>query len=434
VSFFDEVERAVRGFSADGVDVAEYRLALEETVRSQLGIESNRTGSPYAPLTTSELSGGSFLVQWSDGLVSRGSLSRAPRDALEEVLRSALEGRYEDREEANFPGEADVPDVPLHSPETAALAEGEMQGTLPAALEALTRVQERHEAAILDGSVRASRSRRRVVSSGGFRAETESTSFGFSVGFDSLVWDGHADRQPISIEEIAERAERTAQDFESLRSLGDGPPRGRCPVILHPRVAEEFIRTFLFSNLSGGAVANGRSRFTGDDFRTRRVVFREDLRIASRPLEPMGIGSFACTGEGVPAREIDFVRDGRLETPILGLKHARRLSMDPAPAPAAIEGYEIDLGEPLTREEALQAGERCVLVHAVLGLHTQDVVRGEYSVLVPQGALHVGGECRGRVSATLSGSFFEDLSSPSLRPVTFPGHACPGLLLNPVLS
>ena len=37
-----------------------------------------------------------------------------------------------------------------------------------------------------------------------------------------------------------------------------------------------------------------------------------------------------------------------------------------------------------------------------MGLHTQDAVRGEYSVLAPQGALYEEGRCRGRVSTTLN--------------------------------
>ena len=63
----------------------------------------------------------------------------------------------------------------------------------------------------------------------------------------------------------------------------------------------------------------------------------------------IGLPHVATLGD----REVDFVAEGRLVTPILGLKYARRLGMAPAPAPPAIEGYELALGEPLAREEAL---------------------------------------------------------------------------------
>ena len=78
MSFFDEVEREVSGFASNGIRADGWRIALAEAAKSELGIESNRAGSPYRPLTVTELGGGTFVVQWSDGLVSRGSLSRAP--------------------------------------------------------------------------------------------------------------------------------------------------------------------------------------------------------------------------------------------------------------------------------------------------------------------------------------------------------------------
>ena len=91
MSFFDAVEEEVRSFRADGIEVRDFRLSLVSTTSASLGVESNRTGSPYAPLQVTEVGGGGFLLLWSDGKVSKGALSRAPRDVLRESLRSALE-------------------------------------------------------------------------------------------------------------------------------------------------------------------------------------------------------------------------------------------------------------------------------------------------------------------------------------------------------
>jgi len=429
VSFFDAVETGVREFGAGGVSVSDYRLALAETTRSELGIEANRLGSPYAPLTVSELAGGTFLIRWSDGKISHGSLSRAPEAQLEEVLASAFEGRYEDPEDENFPEASEVPDVDLFSSETAAVAEGRSPESLPRILAALDAVKEEHGAKLLDASADAVRVSRRVVSSAGFRADSESSRTSFSLALDSLVWDGHASREVFTPEEVALRARRTAEDYRSLKTTCEETVSGRTSVLLHPRVAESFLRTFLFSNLDGGAVANGRARFTVDDFRAGKRVFREDFRLSAHPHEPMGIGSFRCTDEGVPSRELDFVSDGRLRTPALGLKYARRLDMEPAPAPGAIDGYRLSLSGAQSMEETVAAHGKLVLVHSVMGLHTQDAVRAEYSLLAPQCTLHVDGADRGRLSVTLNGSFFDDLSGEELAFVPFPGFACPGLLL-----
>lgn len=434
MSFFDDVEREVKGFVSNGERVVDYRLALAETVRSELGLEANRLGSPYAPLGVSDLSGGSFLVRWTDGTISRGSLSRAPRDSLREVLASAFAGRYEDQEEANFPEAAPTPDVALFSAEVAAAARGESPEVLPRTLDALKGVRDAHEAAVLDASVEAVRLERRVVSSGGFRADSESTRFSFSVALDSLVWDGFGARELYDVDEVLLRAERTAADYESLREEAGEKPTGMTSVILHPRVAEQFLRTFLFSNLGGAAVANGRSRFVPEDFKDGKCAFREDLSLAACPVVPLSIGSFCFTDEGVPAREFDYIRNGRLVTPGLSLKYARRLEMEPTASPGAIEGYRIELDGSLTVEEAMASLPETLIVHAVMGLHTQDAVRGEYSLLAPQGVIYRAGRAGGRVSVTLNGSFFEDLAGTDLRLVEFPGFHMPGLLLRCELS
>jgi PmbA protein len=434
LSFFDLVETEVREFGVDGIRAEGYRLAMAEAARSELGVESNRAGSPYRPLTVTGLSGGRFVIQWSDGLVSRGSLSRAPRDAVREAIASSFEGRYEDPDAAIFAGPTELPDIPLESAETAAVADGRRPEVLPGILDVLAAKRDEHGAKMLDGSARASRVRRRVVTSGGFRGETVTTRFGWTFALDSLVWDGHESREVPSAAVVATDAERTAADFRALSRTVDESPRGETTVILHPRVAESFLDAYVFSNLSGAAVANGRSRFTAEDFRAGRRAFREDFTLSVRPHESMSVGAFRFTDEGVASREFDLVEGGRLTTPTLDLKYGKRLSLPPAPLPGSVEGLAFRLDSEVDRDGALAAGSPRVLVHSVLGLHTQDTVRGEYSVLAPQGVLYRDGEALGRVTSTLNGSFFENLTSEALRLVRFPGFSCPGLLFTAVLS
>ncbi len=434
MSFFDAVEAAVTGFLCEGIRAADYRVAMAETVQSALGVGSNRRGSPYEPLTVSEVSGGSMLIRWSDGMVSRGSLTRAPQAALEDVLQSAFEGRYDDPDVVDFPGRSDIPDIDLHSAGTEAIATGSDARALPEILEILEGVREGCGAKLLDASARAVAVRRRVITSGGFRGDSDSTTMAFWIGLDSLACDGFESRVPFAVGDVRRRAERTADDFTALsRELGEGP-RGRTRVVLHPRTAESFLRTFLFGALSGAAVANGRSRFTLDDFHSGRIAFRDDFSLRTRPFTPLGVGSFRFTDEGLVAREVELIRDGKLMTPLLGLKYARRLEMDATPVPGSIGGYAFGLGRRMSREEALSGSERCVLVHSVLGMHTQDAVRGEYSVLAPQGVLYEDGSAKGRVTSTLNGAFFSDLLSTDLAMVDFDGFACPGLMMEVELS
>jgi len=434
MSFFDLVEEEVLGFRAGDKSVVDYRIALGRSTRAELGVDSNRVGSPYRPLSVCDLSGGRFVIRWSDGMVSRGSLSRTGRDGVREVLRSAFEGRFDDPDGAVFAGPADVKEIALSADSTVSVAEGRAPEALPGLLGILEEQRGKHGARVLDASARASRVRRRVVTSAGFRAEVTSTLFGWSFALDSLIWDGHESRGVPDDADVAERAERTAADYRALSTPAEESPRGETEVVLHPRVAEMFFDTFLFPNLSGAAVANRRSRFAVTDFREGKRVFREDFSISVRPHEEMSVGAFRFTDEGVPSRAFDLVDGGRLTTPVLNLKYGKRLELPPAPLPGSVEGLRFSLQNERTPAEVLSSGPPRVLVHSVLGLHTQDAVRGEYSVLVPQGVLYRDGEAVGRVSATLNGSFFDDLTGPDLGLVRFEGFACPGLLLRASLS
>lgn len=434
MSFFESTEELIASFRVGDARVRGYRLALSEVTQSELGIESNRVGSPYAPLEVASLTGGSFVLEWSDGNVSKGAVSRAPVEALREVLTSAYEGRYEDPDDAVFPREEQPPEIDLYSPEAAEAATGHRPEALPELLGTLRAVADELGVRVLDASARAACSRRLVASSGGFRSDGESTYTSFSVAFDSLVWDAHSSRGCFSLDEVRSLAQWTGEDYQGLRSGSEEAPRGRCRVLLHPRVSEQFLGTYLFSNLSGAAVANGRSCFSIEDFKRAERRFREDFSLKSNPLRPMGTGSFRCTDEGVVAREVEFVREGRLVTPVLGLKYAQRLGLPPAPLAAGFDGYAVGLETSRSRESVMEAGGEVVVVHSVLGLHTQDTVRGEYSVLAPQGILYRDGRAMGRVSATLNGSFFDNLRSEDLETVQFDGFRCPGLLLTTELS
>lgn len=53
-----------------------------------------------------------------------------------------------------------------------------------------------------------------------------------------------------------------------------------------------------------------------------------------------------------------------------------------------------------------------LLIHAVLGLNTQDATRGAYSLGIPRALVLERGKVKGYVRGTLAGNFFEDLRRP----------------------
>ena len=124
-----------------------------------------------------------------------------------------------------------------------------------------------------------------------------------------------------------------------------------------------------------------------------------------------------------------MIDEGRLRTPLLDLKYARRLGFSPTSYPSAMDTLFLEGPAELSYDEAVASSPGGALVLSVLGVHTQDFTSGDFSLSAPQ-TLAIGPSgLGGRLRATISGNLFELLRAPELRLVRFPGEHTPGLLL-----
>jgi PmbA protein len=168
------------------------------------------------------------------------------------------------------------------------------------------------------------------------------------------------------------------------------------------------LNKFLMTNLDGQRVINGSSAFGLDQFAARSQLFHPAFGLAVDPLVPLSPGSYELTREGVPARRQAFIEEGRLVTPLLDLKHAKKAGLPPTPFPRG--GSSLRLAGPTSSfDELVAAMESGFLVYGLLGLHTQDSTRGNFSVTVAQGLVVRDGRPLGRAKAIIAGNFFEAL-------------------------
>src|SRR5258705_12799711 len=98
----------------------------------------------------------------------------------------------------------------------------------------------------------------------------------------------------------------------------------------------------------------------------------------------MAAGAYRFSPEGLPARACTFVEQGRLKTPLLDLKHARRLGRAPTAIPAAMDTLFLEGKASIGYEDALSLTTGGALVLSVLGVHTQDFTSGDFSLSAPQ--------------------------------------------------
>jgi PmbA protein len=104
-----------------------------------------------------------------------------------------------------------------------------------------------------------------------------------------------------------------------------------------------------------------------------------------------------------------LIQDGQLKTPVLNLKYAKRLGMTATPIPV---GGGLFLRAPMQNsiETLYKEVGSCLIVHSILGLHTQDYSSGDFSLTADQCLWVEGGEIRGKVKAVIAGNFLKALN------------------------
>ncbi|GAC1539770.1 MAG: metallopeptidase TldD-related protein [Herpetosiphon sp.] len=423
MEYIDEIEA---GFRAT-VGLREYRINLGEQRSIGVGIRDNDVGSVYTPFSGSEVIAGSFLVQWDDGRLSRGTLDGNTVAVLPAILQGARFAAFDDPDAAQFLAAQAVHPVERWSADVAALLH-KPPDYIFETIKRLQALARRWNITMLSGGAGIGESRLWLRTSQGLQLEDRSTTCSFSVSFDGMLGDGDQQRTLIDPPAIDAQVDQVGQFMAQLRWDTKMPHEGATTVILHPDVAVGMINYFVWGNLGGGAVFHGQSGFKAADFEGRRQVFDAGFGLRVDPWQPLGPDSFSWTSEGVPSKPTTYIEDGRLIQPVLDLKYARRLGLEPTTPPSGSRSVQISARTTITLDQALAGIQQGILVLRVLGLHTQDRSSGRYSLAAPQALLINDGRVVGPIRATLSGNFFEHLRSGESQLVTFPYQPGPGLV------
>ncbi len=427
MNMLDRFLQAVRSFRTDGMTVEGWSVFFSESRRLGLGVKDAQIGGAHAPLSMSEACGARYLLIWSDGLVSRGSLERKKvGEDVEEALHEARGTAFDDPDSAQVMGPQEFPEVSLHDEGVASLSNGAVE-TIEHRLAVIRALVQREDCETWSGSLGASEAEARLVTSAGLDVTGRGTSFGWHVTLNGEAGDGFAGRAMETGDQFGSRLERLAKTARELSRDGEPMPGGVRTVLLHPNVVESYVIGTLLGNLEGAAVMNGEGYFRKEQFGGSEPVLRQDLNLRLDPLQPLKSGSYRFTVEGVPAARCRFLENGRLRHPVLNLKYARRFGAPPTPVPAGMDTLFLEGPEELGEAEGYAAAEALVL--SVLGVHTQDRSSGDFSLSTSQALRLGGGRFLGRLRGALSGNLFDLLRSDELRLVRFQGEPAPGLLV-----
>jgi len=284
----------------------------------------------------------------------------------------------------------------------------EPQGVLRLLEEMLEGTKE-HPADVMSGSATLSSSAVTIANSNGLNVTSRHT--GVSVSLEAIAGQSTGsefaqscfmDIDPFSVGE-------RAAFFASRSAGGREIPTGTYNVVLSPIAYAELLGAAFVPALSGRNVHAGRSRLAAY---LNEVVTDTCISIYDNPSRERGLGSALWDAEGVPARRIDFVKDGVLSSFAYDLRTAYRYGKESTGSatrsgPSGSTGighHNLIIDGP--RSDITQ--EPAVYVHSVVGAHTANPMSGDFSVEISNAFHMENGEFGEPIrSAMLAGNVFD---------------------------
>jgi len=409
-----------------------WRLVVNSVCSVDVGMDDSKLCGHYRPARMAREIAGNVFIIWEDGMVSRGridskTLSRLPRDI--ELWRSLA---YRDDDAAHIAQLMPPTQVELFDPRVADIVRDDAGPVFDAVSEIAATARE-GGADMVDAGVGCSTVETVIATSSGLWVKYPETNAWCSWSIDKTMSGIRLGRYRETLSGLARAVSVTRRLALAAKARVKVDARDR-RVLLTPRVVESFIGHYLLHNMAGENVAEGRSRYSLEQFREGAHVLRDDLSLTIDTAVPMGPGSYLCTSEGVPSGRLALIEGGQLASPILNTKYARRCKMAATPIPASgmppgHAGLTLRAHNMENWAELLSGADDVILVDSVLGMHTQDPTAGNFSLAVPDGIVVRAGQFAGAAKVVISGNFFSVINEADTRFALSEADPNPGIEL-----
>jgi PmbA protein len=426
MEFSEKLAELLTAYQKNDPELSDWRFDLYEARGLEVGMKNNRIGGPYsAPSYKRSVSGELYLI-WKDQRFSSAKLDSQAIENFGDYIPLWKAAAYHDPDGVGLYHPERLPEIELFDPAVEQIVDREVNTPfqlLETGLKSLAAAGFDK----IDGKARCFVSQRSLVNSGGLRVSYSQSPVDFYFEVNNSYGESYQEKHWPEEVRINRVIDNTARVGNLLGKPAPARPGGTMRLIFPPDVFEAFLSQFLLANLFGSLVMNRQSRFSLSDFRERRPVMNPDLSLEVNTLLPWRAFSYICTSEGVPGGRIELITDGRLNTPLLSLKYAKKAGMPPTPVAAGGRGFFIRSRTPLSDWDTLiRESERALIVHSVLGLHTQDSSSGSFSLTADQCLLVENGVVLGKAKAVINGDFLGSLSQESSRLGRVEGEDNPG--------
>jgi PmbA protein len=404
--------------------IAGWRFAINQQEAAKVGIRDNKLGEVYAAPSVNQGCSGDLLIIWPGDLCSHATVNSAVIADIKNKLPIWQRGAFHDPEGAVLLKSDPFPLVALEDDKVRKIVQEDQEPLFQLLAQYMKELPNWNITSVQAGAS-AGWGIRHIRTSQGLSVSYAQTSFSTYVAADGLFSKSFAKRRLPKPEEITELLSALGSTVEYLKQEASAIS-GKIPVIFAPGLVQEFSAKYLLPNLSGNSVVNSQGAFSLADFQQHRKVFDPRINIIINPLRALELSSYLCTREGLPAEKCKLVEQGNLLTPFLTVKDSVKAGLKPTSLPQGA-GIFLEVSQAKNYQDLIRSMESGILVHNVMGLHTQDSTSGNYSLSAPHCLKVENGKIIGRVKAVLSGNFLHHLADPTTQFGTQPSENFPAM-------
>lgn len=400
--------------------IESWRLFMSKKQIVDVSLRRGSFGGPYNPPSIKNSVEAEVFVEWSDGQCSHAILNRSflnePLDTMKTLYSQAYIEPYPDA----VPGHFDLPDIRVCTPEVRDAVIQDPSPLLPTISNINYHLKD-ISSHLIHGMLNAEHKEVTFLTSNGADSFHDSTkvSYSLSLGLQSGFYNEL--RIIPNEEEVSKRVLRARREYEILNTSYTDSTNSiysTDKVLLSASVVNQFINTYLIKNLSMQSILNGTSAFSIKDIHENNSIFHDSFSIIDTSLRDDHPTAYKLDARGQPAQERVIVENGYLRSADISLRAATQGKYSPTPIMLAGNLlFKSHLHQTANKnsynlDSFIEKFTDGLYIYQVLGLHTQDTIKGQYSLGVPKAIIIKDGKIKGCVRGTLVGNFFHNLKQP----------------------
>jgi len=406
-----------------------YKVLSKNTI---LGTFGKIIGGAYSPLENSSEISGELHIEWNNGNISKININAKALEDPAYIISRAKSIQIKDPYSKEFLKKYSLSNPRNQYSQKVSRIISKDQTKLINEIQKLYDLEEnlginKH---ILE--VDASTGEIELQNSKGLHLKEKVSSYNISSSWKMILSFGISKRKYFEIEDLREDFTFYSKMFKTKdkRLNLTKTDKTDVKVILDPYFCWSLLNSFLFSNLRGSLVANDQSSFKKTDFKNQKKVFADWFTLKINPKKKLTVGATDFTNEGLENKLTEFIKDGKLMTPILDLKHAQKLDMPPTSFITSPNITSFSSKKSYELQNYIKRIDKGIYLPYGLGLHTQNHITGDYSLPCPHAFYIKNGKFTGKTKVIIIGNIFQELKH-NLDLVSTNLFPTPGICYNP---